>query len=108
MTTVTLTAPAGVAAAYGSDAILYPVTAGQVTVPSNAAPALLAAGFYVAAATVTGPTGPTGSAGQTGGTAGTVGGTGSTGPTGAVGQTGGTAGTIGSTGATGATGPTGP
>jgi len=87
MTTVTLKAPAGVSSAYGSDGVLYPVVGGQVTVPDNAVPSLLSAGFYVAAS---------------------VGGVGPTGPTGAVGGTGGTAGTVGATGATGSTGTTGP
>ncbi len=89
-TTVTLKAPSGVSAAYGSDAVLYAVSGGQVVVPTNAAPALLSAGFYVAAAasSVPGPTGATGAVGQTGGTAGTVGSTGSTGATGSTGPTG--------------------
>lgn len=81
MTTLTLTAPVGVGSAYGSDGILYAVSGGVVTVPSSAAGALLAAGFYVSVEK--GGTGATGASGT--GAAGSTGAAGVTGSTGAVG-----------------------
>ena len=52
MSTVKLVAPIGIPAGtvVGSDGVSYPIVSGTVTLPANAAGALLAAGFYSASA----------------------------------------------------------
>ncbi len=67
MTTITLTAPAGFALgnAIGGNGVSYPIVASQVTLPTDAAGPLFAAGFYNSAVSH-GATGATGATGGTG------------------------------------------